>query len=132
MTPSDQSFPELLRGYAFRSGHYMHNALEYLNAGELEKSSEFLWGSMAQAVKAVAAVREITLPTHGAIWDFARQLCQELGDSVLFDAFRDANRLHGNFYEAGLTREMILDSEARVRQGVAKLIGMIPREVLDR
>ncbi len=87
---------------------------------------------MAQAVKAVAAVREITLPTHAAIWDFARQLCQELGDSVLFDAFRDANRLHGNFYEAGLTQEMILDSEDRVRKGVAKLIGMIPREVLDR
>ena len=110
----------------------MHNALEYLRAGQLEKSSEFLWGSMAQAVKAVAALREITLPTHGAIWEFTRQLCQELGDSTLFDAFKDANRLHANFYEAGMTREMLIDSEVTIRQGVARLIGLTPREVLHR
>ena len=91
-----------------------------------------LWGSLAQAIKAVAALRKINLPTPGAIWEFTRQLCQEIGDSSLFDAFKDANRLHANFYEAGMTREMVIDSEVTIRQGVARLIGLIPPEVMIR
>ena len=131
MTLPETPFVQLCRDYAFRSGHYMHNAFLTLDEGELEKASEFLWGSMAEAVKAVAASREIQLGTHGVIWNFARQLCQDLGDQGLFDAFRDANRLHSNFYESGLTREMVLDSEERIRQGVAKLLGMLPPEVME-
>ena len=97
MTPGDISFPNLLRTYVFRSGEYLHNTYVALERGEIEKASEFLWGSMALAVKAVAALREVELRNHGAIWEYARQLSKELGDQQLFDSFRDANRLHSNF-----------------------------------
>lgn len=110
----------------------MHNAFVHLDEGQLEKASEFLWGCMAQAIKAVAALKGIELPTHAAIWEFMTRLCKDLGDPTLFEAFRDANRLHSNFYEAGLTREMVMESEERIRYGVARLLGMIPREALGQ
>ncbi len=109
----------------------MQNVYTALERGEFEKASELLWGSMALAVKAVAALREIQLRSHASIWDYARQLSHELGDQELFDAFRDANRLHTNFYESDLTREVVLISEERIRGAVGKLLGMIPREDLE-
>ena len=110
----------------------MQNVYVALEREEFEKASELLWGSMALAVKAVAAFREIHLRNHASIWDYARQLCHELGDQELFDAFRDANRLHTNFYESDLTREVVLASEERVRGGLGRLLGIIPREVLEQ
>ena len=63
----------------------MHNAFVHLDEGQLEKASEFLWGCMAQAIKAVAALQGIKLPTHAAIWEFMTRLCKDLGDPTLFD-----------------------------------------------
>ena len=131
MSPDGNPYPDLVRTYVFRIGEYLNNAYIALGQDETEKASELLWGSMALAVKAVAAVREIELRNHGSIWDFARQLSLELGDLALFDSFRDAHRLHVNFYESDLTREMVLDSEERVRRGVAKLLERIPREAME-
>ena len=109
----------------------MQNVYIALEREEFEKASELLWGSMALAVKSVAAFREIRLQSHAAIWDYARQLTQELGDQELFDAFRDAHRLHTNFYESDLTREAVLISEERVRGAIGRLLGIFPREVLE-
>ena len=39
--------------YAGQSLHYLKNASKFVDAGDPEKASEFLWGSMAQAIKAV-------------------------------------------------------------------------------
>ncbi len=110
----------------------MQNVYNALEREEFEKASELLWGSMALAVKAVAAFREIQLRNHTSIWDYARQLSHELGDQELFDAFRDAHRLHTNFYESDLAREVVLISEERVRAAVGKLLGIVPREVLEQ
>lgn len=54
MTSLETLFPSFVRGYAFRSGEYMHNAFVTLDDGQVEKASEFLWGGMALAFKAVA------------------------------------------------------------------------------
>jgi uncharacterized protein (UPF0332 family) len=131
MIPEDTPSRGPLKTYVFRSAEYLHNAYVSLDQEELEKASELLWGSMALAVKAVAALREIELRSHAAIWEYARQLSQELGDLQLFDAFRDANRLHSNFYESDLTREVTLSSEERVRIAIGRLLSMVPREALE-
>ena len=47
---------------------------------------------------------------------------QQLEDEVLYDAFRGANRLHVNFYESGLTREMVLDSDEFDSEGAARVM----------
>ena len=132
MTPEYTPFTDRIRTFVFRSGEYLNNTYLALDQDEIEKASEFLWGSMALAVKAVAALREIELRSHGAIWEYARQLSQELGSQQLFDSFRDANRLHSNFYESDLTRAVVLESEERIRFAVGQLLNMLPREVLEQ
>jgi hypothetical protein len=131
MTPQNESIAQLVRGYVTRSQEYLQNAYVALEQNELEKASEFLWGSMTQAMKAFAAYTGEHLPSHAAIWKYVTELSRELGDQGLFDAFRDANSLHINFYESGLTREIVLLSEERIRPAVGKLLDMIPREALE-
>jgi len=132
VTPENESTSHLLRGYVARSQVYLGNAYASLEQDELEKASEFLWGSMAQAVKAVAALKGVHLPSHAAVREYVSKLSKELGDPALFDAFREANSLHINFYESGLTPEIVLTSEETIRQAVGKLLGMIPREVVEQ
>lgn len=132
MTPANDDISQRLKGYASRSLIYLQNAHAFLERNEVEKASEFLWGSMAQAIKAVAAFKAIELQSHGAIWNYAKELSRELGDQPLFDAFRDANFLHKNFYESGLTREIVLTLEENIRYAVGKLLSIIPPEVMEQ
>ena len=118
--------------YAPQSRHYLENSQSAIDLGELEKAVEFLWGSMALAIKAVAAFKGIELRSHRLLWDYAREVSRELQEESIFTAFRDANSLHSNFYETGMSLDILLDSEDRIRQVVGRLISMIPPEVLEQ
>ena len=131
MTLQNESMAQLLRGYVARSQEYLQNAYGSLEQNEVEKAGEFLWGSMAQAIKAIAAFKGEHLASHAAIWKYVTELSRELGDPGLFDAFGDANSLHRNFYESGLTREIVLTSGERIRHTVGRLLDMISREALE-
>ena len=61
----------------------MRNASKCIDEGDSEKASEFLWGSMAQALKGFAASRGRHLRNHRQIWDFVEGLAKEL--EVPFD-----------------------------------------------
>jgi hypothetical protein len=63
--------------YKTQSIHYLENAFKSIKAGNPEKAGEFLWGSMAQALKAVAASRERELNTHEEIRRYARSWLKE-------------------------------------------------------
>jgi hypothetical protein len=132
MTLPNRSPPERVRIYMDRSQDYLHNAYESLHHNELEKASEFFWGTMAEAVKAVAAASILELRSHRAIWDYTMRLATEIGDRELWDAFREANSLHGNFYESGLSRDIVLAAGERISESVGRLLAMIPPEVLEQ
>jgi len=118
--------------YALQSSHYLENSQSAIVLGELEKAGEFLWGSMALAIKAVAAIKGIELRSHGKLWDYAKEVSKDLREDSIFTAFRDANSLHSNFYETGMSLEILLDSEERIRRAVGLLISQIPPEVLEQ
>lgn len=129
MTPSEAR--EKLRGFVGRSEHYLENAFHFFRAGEMEKTSEFLWGSIAEAIKAVALLKGTELKSHRDLWEYAIGLAKELDDPVLSRTFRDANSLHSNFYEGGL---MPAEVEAMVdptRKAVGRLLSLIPKEALE-
>ena len=46
---------ETAQEYKDQSIHYLENVYNSLDAGDAEKAGEFLWGSLAEALKAVAA-----------------------------------------------------------------------------
>lgn len=111
--------------YKAQSVHYLENAFVSLEVGEVEKASEFLWGSMAQAIKAVAAFKGEKLRSHRDIWEYASELAKDLSDPQIFNAFSHAHSLHSNFYEAGLTREIVQIYGGEIRAAVARLINLM-------
>lgn len=114
--------------YAGQSLHYLKNASKLIDAGDSEKASEFLWGSMAQALKAVAASKGIFLRNHSRIWSFAESLTKELEDKSIYDAFLRANFLHSNFYEAELELKDVRIIGDEIRKTVGKLLNLITEQ----
>lgn len=119
---------ELLEKYKAQSIHYFENALSSIQASDTEKAGEFLWGSLAQALKAVAASERRELNTHGDIRRYAAELAKKHNDVSIWDVYGIANSLHGNFYEAGLSLEEVQTHADRIRTTVVKLLSFIPEE----
>ncbi|RLI07145.1 hypothetical protein DRO32_04395, partial [Candidatus Bathyarchaeota archaeon] len=95
--------------YASLALSYLENAAEELSKGELEKASEYIWGAAAEAIKCVLAARKgIIVTRHAELRKYARELARETGDPDIFRAFREAESLHSNFYEAVLEKEDLL------------------------
>jgi len=109
--------------YASLALRYLENAVEELSRGELEKASEYIWGAAAEAIKCVLAARKgIVVTKHAELRKYARELARETGDPDIFRAFREAESLHSNFYEAVLEEEDILAHLESVRSLVSKLL----------
>ena len=105
-----------------QSEHYYENALKFIRQGETQKAAELLWGSIAEALKAVAASRGLRLRNHREIWEYARELARELSDESIFDGFREAYSLHTDFYEAELTVDDVKVAwERRIRPTLQRL-----------
>ena len=86
--------------YAEQSVTYVLNGGKAFAEKEYEKAGEFLWGGMAEALKAHAAKNGRLLKRHDQIISYARELSKMLKDPDLYDAFRKVQGLHSNFYEA--------------------------------
>lgn len=123
---------ELFEKYKAQSDHYFGNALTSIQAGDAEKAGEFLWGSLAEAIKAVAASKRAELTKHWEIGDYARRLAKEMKDESILNVYRDASYLHSNYYEAGLAIEEVQAYVERIRTVVVRLFGLIPEDVEDR
>ncbi len=119
---------ELLEKYKAQSIRYLENAYKFIDAGDAEKASEFLWGSMAQALKAVAATKKATLKSHNSLRDYAAQLSKELSDRSIYDYFLHAESLHSNFYESTLELKDVVRVADDVRMTVGNLLSRIPEE----
>lgn len=118
--------------YKAQSIHYLKNAFSSLEAGDSDKASEFLWGSMAQALKAVAALKGKQLQRHWEISEYAKELARELWDKTLYEAFGHASYLHSNFYEAGLRLEDVYIYAEDIRKAVGKLLSLIEEGTPNR
>lgn len=119
---------ELLEKYKDQSVRYLENAYKFISAGDAEKASEFLWGSMAEAIKAVAAIKGVTFRGHRQVRDYAENLAKELGDNSIFAHFLHAESLHSNFYECELELGDVIRVAEEVRSTVDKLLRLLPKE----
>lgn len=119
---------KIIEKYKAQSTHYIENAIKCIEAGEAEKAGEFVWGSMAQALKAVAAKKDINLYSHWDIKDYARGLAKELGDESITTAYALAESLHCNFYESGLRVEDVQLYLNKIKETIVKLLGLVEEE----
>lgn len=117
--------------YIKQSLLYLNNASEEIGKQKYEKASEFLWGSVAEALKAVLMARKgFRIKSHGELWDVARELSKEYCDEDIYVVFREANSLHSNFYEVSLKEEDVMISFERVRILVGKLLDIARFELI--
>ena len=119
---------EKTQKYKSQSIHYLENVYSFIDAGDAEKAGEFLWGSMAQALKAVAASEGKELNAHWQIGDFARELAKKREDRSIWYAYGDASYFHHGFYEAGLTIDDVRLRLDDVRQTIRNLLELIPEK----
>jgi len=110
-----------------QSVHYFENARHYIDAHDAEKASEFLWGSMTQALKAVAMSKDKLLKTHSDIRKYALEF-RKSEDKDIYNAFNTSQYLHGNFYETGLLLEDVVIGADEINKAVTKLLSRIPSE----
>lgn len=121
---------ERVQRYIASSNQYLENALLSLQQGEAGKASELLWGSIAEALQAVAASRSMHLKNHRSLRFFASQLANELGDRSINDSFVLAQHLHSNFHEVELEVEDVAAVVDPIRDAVSTLLKLIPAEML--
>ena len=111
--------------YAVQSQRYLRNASKSIDAGDSDKASELLWGSMAEALKAVALSKGKELNAHWDIGDYARKLAKQMRDESILDVYGTASYLHSNFYEAGLSLDEVQTYAERIKTTVGKLLNLI-------
>ena len=124
--PFKEKMEEQKRKYKAQSIHYLENAFNYIEAGDPQKASEFLWGSIAEALKAVAQAKGIELRGHDLLRHYARELAKKQEDATIYEVFRKAESLHRNFYELGTELEEVYILAAEIRATVDKLLSLTP------
>jgi len=117
-----------VKKYINQSLRYLKNASKSIDAGNSDKAGEFLWGSMAQALKALAASRGIHLGNHRQIWNYVESLPKELEDKSIYDTFIQANFLHTNFYESELELKDVRRMAEDIRVAVDRLLRLAVKE----
>jgi len=117
-----------LLAYVGRSQGYWIQAQEQLDLGHLEKAAELAWGSVAERLKALALARTGTfLRSHGAIRSFVRKIASQLNDVDLYQAFRQAESLHIEFYESHFDIDEVRQAFAQVDTLLRKIDSYFPR-----
>lgn len=111
-----------------QSLHCLENAFKSIKAGDAEKAGEFLWGSMAQALKTVAASKEKKLKRHSDLGKFARALTKEQNDREIYNTYQRASYLHSNYYEVDLSLEEVALSAYDIKEMINKLLELVPDE----
>jgi len=110
------------RTYLNQSLEHFENASKAFKDGNPEKAGEFLWGSVATALKALAmAKRGIEIRSHNQFWEIARELTRETGDVTIYESYKEANSLHSNFYDSRLSLDDIKNSSKKIAELVKKL-----------
>jgi hypothetical protein len=111
----------------------MENALLMVSQGDVGKASELLWGSVAEAVQALATSRGKQLENHRSMHWFIGVLSKELNDQSIAEAFYVAENLHHKgFHEVELEiRDVALVVEP-IRKLVTRLLDLVPKELINQ
>lgn len=112
---------ERVENYLKLNNKYLKEGDTLLEKGDYVQASEKFWGATAEAIKAIAAQREVDIRSHGELHRFVTALSKELNDSELLRYFASASALHQNFYENWLTGEMVTNYAKAVKSLVGKL-----------
>ncbi|MBN1366629.1 MAG: PaREP1 family protein [Dehalococcoidales bacterium] len=108
---------------------YLENGQLMLNKGEPGKAGEMLWGSVAQALEALAESRNIKLSNHRSLRWFVTEISRETNNKNISNAFYQAEALHSNFHSVNMTVNDIAVNLESIKNLVSILFSLIPKEL---
>ena len=129
--PVNNEVKDSIRKHVQASLEYMENGQLMLKKQEAGKASELLWGSVSQALEALAESRNFTLSNHQSLRWFAAELSRETGDKSINNVFYQAEGLHHNFHSVDMTVQDVATNIDAIRDLVSKLLSMIPPELTN-
>ncbi len=99
------------------AAHQLYDqALVELEAGDLRQASEKFWGASAQVLKSFAESRNLEHDSHSHAYRVIREAVNASGDPDVGEWFKQAEALHGNFYEDWMVESEIRSSAEDVRR----------------
>jgi len=119
-----------IQRYIEHALQYLENGLIALQKGEAGKAGELLWGGVAEATHALAATKNVPLPSHRQLHNFVLRIAEELGDKSIAEDFLLAESLHHNYYEVELEPRDVEVVVPRIRELVTKLFKLIPPQAV--
>lgn len=117
-----------IRRYIIHSRQYLENGLVTLRDAEAGKAGELLWGSVAEALQALAAYKNVPVKTHRDLKNFAIQLGRDLKDPTIQTDFAVVESLHQNFYVVQQEPIDVAVLVPTVEALLGKLLALIPPE----
>jgi hypothetical protein len=99
----------------------MDDAETLLKKKDGSQAGEKLWGTAAEAVKAIAARVGKPIRTHADLWNFVLSLDKENPRLELRRLFAVADHPHSNFYEDEIPFDAVQGIADDVREFIAKL-----------
>lgn len=131
-SPLEDETQNQTRKYVLSSLRYLENSQQMLLKGEAEKAGEFLWGSIAQALQALAASRNIPmLKNHRSLRYFVSTVSKEMDDRRVNEVFWQAEKLHSNFHEVEMTVDEVAEFVNPISEIVQKIHSYIPPELVN-
>lgn len=108
--------------YIHYSKEYLKKAFEYLERNELSQASEKGWGAAVLAVKAWAEKYGLKHFRHRDLEEVINKIWRELKDFEIIKLWSLALRLHSNFYENFMDKELIEKHLQAIEEFIEKVL----------
>ena len=112
--------------YQDRANIYWKQANELLQKEEWTKASELAWGSVVEAVNALAEFQGRKLTSHGQTKNYIRGIAQSLQDERINELFKKAETFHANFYHEFLDETDVKEILPYIQEFLEKIGTLLP------
>ena len=120
MTPKDRRDTSL--EFAQRSDQ------EFDNGGNTMIAAELLWGAVAHALIAVAAINEWPCQGHSGYFQVARRLAEQQPDIPWQSDIAAADQLHRHFYNRTLSPAELDSRRLAAQRALHRAIALLPTQ----
>ena len=94
------------------------------DAGDTMQASEKLWGAASHALIALCQQREWPYGNHRNLKVAARQLTEEMGETIFREGFGAAEKFHANYYHGFMEDFQIVGDRPIVEEFVTQLLAL--------
>jgi hypothetical protein len=117
---------KIIEKYISMTQRYYNNYLAHRDEKEFDKASEDLWGAINAAASALSILLSgKPIKDHSNLRELMNDIAKEKPEII--ELYKEAEKLHANFYHNFLTPENFKDTEAKIEKLIIILSELIIR-----